>query len=409
MKLKLKNTKLFSSIIAFGLCSTIVGSYFPETYIAKTISQNSEVKDYMMLDITSERVIDEESLTEYTRYYYSYDGMTPQELKEKGLHVAIASSQDGKTWGAWSDLAMYAFEPGTFDNFGGYIKFAVVDYPMDNLFSYKGDLAENGKALEVSEVYSNDLDYVRELSAPYIISVTPSNQTILEPGVHKVTAKFDEHLEQLENTDLSVSSEVKNAFGIKANVSNISINNTTEKTILGTDRDVSIVTFDLETDLSYGSHYADYRLQLNGVTGKYSKKAPNTINFVTAYKMTQCYGVFDGIMRAEAGSDINNFDAENYKFEKSNLADSGVVIVKTKNNESTARHLFLNCEEEAERFNYLTNITIGVCFADGFFEDDATYTAYRYVPQKDGSYKRVDLNTEITSRGLKINGVNTLK
>lgn len=408
MKSKFKNKKLFKSIVAFSLCSTIIGSYFPETYLAKTINQKLESSNYMMLDITSERVVDEETLTEYTRYHYSYDGMTPEELKEKGLHVAVTTSQDGENWVAWSDLAIYAFQPGTFDNYGGYVKFAVVDYPMDNLFSYKDDLSENGIALAVSDIYSNDLDYVRELPPPFIISVTPSNQSLLEPGSHKVTAKFDEHLEQLEDSELSISATIKNSVGLQAKTSNISINNTTEQTMFGTTRDVSIVTFDLETDLSYGAHYANYRLQLNGVVGKYSKKAPKTINFLTAYKMTQCFGIFDGVMRAEAGNDINNFNVENYKFQSNSPTDSGVIIVKTKDNESTARHLWLNCKEEVQRFSNLTNITIGVCFADEFFEDDATYTAYRYVKQADGSYKPLQLNTEITSKGLKVSGSNTL-
>lgn len=406
MKLKINNKKILKGIIAFGLCSTIIGAYIPELSYAETVVQKQASSDYMMLDITSERVIDSESLTEYTRYYYSYDGMTPEEMAEKGLHVAMTSSEDGKNWVAWSDLAMYALEPGTVDNYGGYIRLAVVDYPMDNLFSYKDDLATNGKALAVSEIYSNDLDYVRELPAPFVLSATPSNQTVLEPGSHKVTVKFNEHLEKVG--ELSVDSTITNSYGLKAKISNIEIENTKEKTIVGTNRDVSIVTFDLDTDLSYGSHYANYTFQLNGAVGKESKKVPNTVSFLTAYQMTQCFGVFDGIMRAEAGNDINDFNVDSYKFTSNNENDSKVIIVKTKNEKSTARHLYLNCKEEVDRFNDLTNITIGVAFPDAFLDADATYTAYRYV-EKDGEYTPVKLNTEITSRGLKVSGLNTLE
>lgn len=109
-----------------------------------------------MLDITSEKVVDEEG-EEYTKYHYSYNGMTPKEMEEKGLYLAVTTSEDGKNWVAWSDVTMYGLEPGTFVNYGGYIRFAVVDYPMDNLFSYKDDLANIEKTLAVSDVFSNNL------------------------------------------------------------------------------------------------------------------------------------------------------------------------------------------------------------------------------------------------------------
>lgn len=407
MKLKLTNTQILKSLIAFGVSSITIGGYVPVSY-AETVDQKIVSSDYMMLDITSERVVDERTLTEYTRYYYSYDGMTPEEMTEKGLHVAMTSSTDGENWLPWSDVAMYALEPGTIDNYGGYIQIAIVDYPMDNLFSYKDDLAHSEKTLALSDIYSNDVDHVYELAAPHILSVTPSNKTIFEPGTYKVTAKFSEHLEEIENSDLSISSSFTNAFGLNPKISNISITNTTEETMFGKTREVSVVTFDLETDLTYGSHYANYHFQLNGVVGKESRKAPNVINFVTAYKMTQCNGVFNGVMRAEVGNDINNFDVSSYNFEPNSLTDSKVVIVKTKDGNSTARHLWLNCDKEVEKFNQLTNITIGVAFADGF-DTDANYTAFRYVPQKNGSYKIIELKTEITSKGLKISGVNTLE
>lgn len=404
-----KSKKILKGIIVCSLCVNVIGSSAFFTH-ADTISKQQNItviKPQKNNDLKIVQSLVGEGEDEFMMYYYSYKGMTKEEFKNKGLHIAGSFSEDGVNWSAWQDLEMYAYNFGEFGNYGGYMRFAVVDYKMDNVFDYKDDLAKSDKTIALSDVLSYNVGRDYNDVAPSLMELTPSNQAVQKPGSYKVTAKFNDNL--IKTGDLKIRTTFTNATGLKVEISNIKIENKTEEALLGGTRDVSFVTFDLKTDETYGTHLANYYFELEGAVGKDSGKAPMGFGLTTAFdQKVYCYNnSFDGNMLAEQKNEIKGFNINTFNFTPASETDSKIIVIKRKGDEKSVRRLYMSCKNDVEKFDTVSNISIGINFTDGF-DKDAKYRAYRFVKQADGTYKAVKLQTEINEKGLRIFGENTL-
>ena len=160
MKQKTKNKNTLKSIIMCGLWVNLIGGNIICTY-ADTISKKSNItvskpQKNNKLNIVQSLVGEGEN--EFMMYYYSYNVMTNEEFKKAGLHMAASFSEDGINWSRWQDVDVYAYNFGEFGNYGGYMRFAVVDYQMDSLFDYKDDLAKSDKTLALSDILSYNIE-----------------------------------------------------------------------------------------------------------------------------------------------------------------------------------------------------------------------------------------------------------
>ena len=409
MKQKTKNKNTLKGIIMCGLCVNLIGGNVLCTY-ADTTSKQTNItvsKPQKNNDLKIEQSLIGEGEDAFMMYNYSYKGMTKEEFKKAGLHIAASFSEDGVNWSGWQDLEMYAYNFGEFGNYGGYMRFAVVDYPMDNLFDYKDDLATSDKTIALSDVLSYNVEKEYKV-APSVMELTPSNQAVQEPGEYKVTAKINDHLK--ETGKLDIETTFSRGKGLKVEVSNIKIENKTEKALAGGTRNVALVTFDLKTDETYSAHFSDYHFQLKGAVGEESGMEVMPFGLTTAFtpKVYCSTGSFDGVMITEENEDrIINFNVDEFEYAPMTETDAKIVVAKTKDGKTTGNRLNLSCENDVAKFDTCNNISVGVKFVDGF-DKDAKYSAYRYVKQANGTYKAVELKTEINSKGLRVFGENTL-
>ena len=404
-----KNKKILKGIIVCSLCVNVIGGTALCTY-ADTISKQPNItviKPQKNNDLKIEQSLIGEGEDAFMLYNYSYKGMNEKEFKNKGLHMAASFSQDGKEWGKWQDLAVYAFNFGEYVNYGGYVRFAVVDYAMDDKFTYKDDLAKSKKTIALSDVLSYNVEKEYKV-APSVMELTPSNQAVQEPGKYRVTAKINDHLKKIGKLDIETT--FSRGKGLKVEVSNIKIENKTEKALAGGTRNVALVTFDLKTDETYSAHFSDYHFQLKGAVGEESEMEVMPFGLTTAFtpKVYCNTGAFDGVMITEEKEDrIINFNVDKFEYAPMTETDAKIVVAKTKDGKTTGNRLNLPCESDVAKFDTCNNISVGVKFVDGF-DKDAQYSAYRYVRQADGTYKAVKLKTEINEKGLRVFGENTL-